>query len=197
MLAFADLVRQGKVLYVGVSEWSAEQISHGAELARELRIPLVASQPQYSMLWRVIEEEVVPASRREGMGQIVWSPQAQGVLSGKYFPGETVPAGSRAADPAGKGFMDALAGRWMADDALTAVQNLRPIAEEAGLSLPQLALAWVLQIPEVSAAIIGASRPEQVRENAQASGVRLTDEVMRRIDGVLGEIVERDPSKSG
>jgi aryl-alcohol dehydrogenase-like predicted oxidoreductase len=197
MLAFADLVRQGKVLYVGVSEWTAGQISRGAELARELRVPLVASQPQYSMLWRVIEEEVVPASRREGMGQVVWSPLAQGVLSGKYLPGEAVPSGSRAADQAGKGFMDALAGRWMREDTLNAVQELHPIAQEAGLSLPQLAVAWVLQNPDVSAAIIGASRPEQVRENAQASGVRLEDETMRRIDQVLGGIVERDPRKSG
>ena len=197
MLAFADLVRGGKVLYVGVSEWTAGQISRGAELARELRVPLVASQPQYSMLWRVIEEEIIPAAQREGMGQVVWSPQAQGVLTGKYLPGEEAPTGSRAADPAGKGFMDALAARWMADDALTAVQGLHPIAEETGLSLPQLAVAWVLQNPEVSAAIVGASRPEQVRENAGASGARLTDETMRRIDEVVGGIVERDPSKSG
>ena len=197
MLAFADLVRQGKVLYVGVSEWTAEQISRGAELAREFRVPLVASQPQYSMLWRVIEEEVIPAAQREGMGQVVWSPLAQGVLSGKYLPGETVPDGSRAADPAGKGFMDALAARWMREDALTAVRDLRPVAEEAGLSMPQLAVAWVLQNPGVSAAIVGASRPEQVRENAAASGVRLTDETMRRIDGVLGGLAERDPSKTG
>jgi len=197
MLAFADLVRGGKVLYVGVSEWTAQQISRGAELARELRVPLAASQPQYSMLWRVIEEEVIPASRREGMGQVVWSPLAQGILSGKYLPGEPFPADSRAADPAGKGFMDALAGRWMTDDMLTAVQDLRPIAQEAGLSLPQLAVAWVLQNPDVSAAIVGASRPEQVRENAKASGVELDEELMRRIDGVLGGLAERDPSRSG
>lgn len=165
-----------------VSEWTAGQISRAAELARELQVPLVASQPQYSMLWRVIEEEVVPASRREGMGQVAWSPQAQGILSGKYLPGEPVPAGSRASGPAGKGFMDALAGRWMADDALTAVQDLHPIAREAGLSLPQLAVAWVLQNPDVSAAIVGASRPEQVRENAKASGIRLEDETMKRIN---------------
>jgi aryl-alcohol dehydrogenase-like predicted oxidoreductase len=197
MLAFADLVRQGKVFYVGVSEWTAEQIARASSLARELRVPLVASQPQYSMLWRVIEEEVVPACRREGMGQVVWSPLAQGVLSGKYLPGQGAPSGSRASDPAGRGFMDALAGRWMRDDALTAVQDLHPIAEGAGLTLPQLAVAWVLQNPDVSAAIIGASRPEQVYENAEASGIRLEDEIMRRIDEVLGGIVERDPSKSG
>lgn len=145
----------------------------------------------------MIEEEVVPASRKEGMGQVVWSPQAQGVLTGKYLPGEPVPAGSRAADEAGKGFMDALAGRWMSDNVLAVVQELRPIAEEAGLSLPQLAVAWVLQNPEVSAAIVGASRPEQVRENAKASGVGLDEGLMGRIDEVVGGMAERDPSKSG
>ncbi|WP_191303169.1 aldo/keto reductase family protein [Lentzea cavernae] len=189
MTAFADLVRQGKVLYLGVSEWTAEQIARGAALARELNVPLVSHQPQYSMLWRVIEPQVIPTSEREGISQIVFSPIAQGVLTGKYLPGAGVPEGSRAADERGSKMI----ARWMRDDVLTAVQNLKPIAEEAGLTLAQLAVAWVLQNPNVASAIIGASRPEQVTENVKAVGVKLDSELLKKIDSVLEGLVTDDP----
>ncbi|MFE3205436.1 aldo/keto reductase family protein [Embleya sp. NPDC055664] len=191
MLAFADVVRAGKALYIGVSEWTAEQIRAAAELARELRVPLVSNQPQYSMLWRVIEAEVVPASEELGLGQIVWSPIAQGVLTGKYLPGQPPPAGSRATDD--KGGQDFVS-RMLTDDVLTRVQQLRPLADEVGLSLAQLAVAWVLQNPNVSAAIIGASRPEQVRENVKAAGVRLDESLLTKIDVILDPVVNRDPA---
>lgn len=193
MEAFADVVRQGKALYIGVSEWRAEQIRAAHELARELHIPLVSNQPQYSMLWRVIEAEVVPTSQELGIGQIVWSPIAQGVLTGKYKPGEQPPAGSRATDE--KGGADMIK-RWMQDDVLERVQRLAPIADEAGLTLAQLAVAWVLQNDNVSAAIIGASRPEQVSDNVKASGVRLDEATMKAIDEVVDPVVERDPAKT-
>jgi len=194
MVAFADIVRQGKALYIGVSEWTADQIRAGAALARELRIPFVSSQPQYNMLWRVIEPEVVPACREEGLGQIVWSPVAQGVLTGKYLPDTAPPAGSRATDEkSGAHFIS----RFMTDRTLLErVQGLRPIADEAGLTMAQLALAWVLQNDNVSAAIIGASRPEQIRDNVKASGVVFEAEVMARIDEVLGDVVVRDASRT-
>jgi aryl-alcohol dehydrogenase-like predicted oxidoreductase len=193
MLAYADLVRQGKILYVGVSEWRAEQIAAGAELARELRVPLISNQPQYSMLWRVIEAEVVPASEQAGIGQIVWSPVGQGVLTGKYEPGAAPPAGSRATDEAGSRFIS----RMLTDDVLTRVQELRPVAADCGLSMAQLAIAWVLQNPNVSAAIIGASRPEQVTDNVKAAGVTLDQAVLKRIDEILGDVVVRDPAQVG
>ncbi len=193
MEAFADVVRAGKALYIGVSEWRAEEIREAHRLARELHVPLVSNQPQYNMLWRVIEAEVVPTCEELGMGQIVWSPIAQGVLTGKYKPGEQPPAGSRATDE--KGGADMIS-RWLSDDVLTRVQNLRPLADEAGLSLAQLAIAWVLQNSNVSAAIIGASRPEQVTENVKAAGVKLEDGLMKRIDSVLDGTVERDPAKT-
>jgi len=192
MTAFADLVRQGKVLYVGVSEWTAEQITRAAALARELKVPFVSNQPQYSMLWRVIEAEVVPASEKVGVGQIVWSPIAQGVLTGKYLPGQPPPRGSRATDPSGSQFM----ARLLTDEVLTRVQKLKPIAQEAGLSMAQLAIAWVLQNPNVSSAIVGASRPEQVRDNVKAAGVKLDAAILKRIDDVLGDVVVRDPKKT-
>jgi aryl-alcohol dehydrogenase-like predicted oxidoreductase len=192
MTAFADLVRQGKVLYLGVSEWTAEQIARAAALARELRVPLVSNQPQYSMLWRVIEAEVIPASEKAGVGQIVWSPIAQGVLSGKYLPGQPPPVGSRATDPAGGQFV----AKFLTDDVLTRVQKLKPVAAEAGLSMAQLAVAWVLQNPNVSSAIVGASKPEQVRDNVKAAGVTLDAAVLKRIDEVLGDVIERDPRKT-
>ena len=192
--AFDDLVRQGKVLYVGVSEWTARQISEALRIADEMGFDrIVSNQPQYNMLWRVIEAEVVPTSEREGLGQIVFSPLAQGVLTGKYKPGEPPPAGSRATDDKGGSHFIA---RWLTDDVLTRVQQLRPIADDAGLSLANLALAWVLQNNNVSAAIIGASRPEQVKENVQAAGVRLDPEICKRIDDVLEPVVERDPGKT-
>jgi aryl-alcohol dehydrogenase-like predicted oxidoreductase len=193
MQAFADVVRQGKALYIGVSEWTAEQLRAGVTLARQLGIQLISSQPQYSMLWRVIEAEVVPTSRELGVGQIVWSPIAQGVLTGKYRPGEKPPEGSRAMDEkGGSRFIQ----RFMTDEVLTRVQRLKPLADEAGLSLAQLAVAWVLQNPNVASAIIGASRPEQVKENVKAAGVKLSADLMRRIDDVLGPVVERDPNKT-
>jgi aryl-alcohol dehydrogenase-like predicted oxidoreductase len=192
MTAFADLVRQGKALYIGVSEWTAEQIERAAALARELKVPLVSNQPQYSMLWRVIEAQVVPASVKAGMGQIVWSPIAQGVLTGKYLPGQPPPPGSRATDPSGSQFI----ARLLDDEVLSRVQRLKPIAQEAGLSMAQLAVAWVLQNPSVSSAIVGATRPEQVHDNARAAGVKLQAAILRRIDEVLGDVVVRDPAKT-
>ncbi|RZU12238.1 aryl-alcohol dehydrogenase-like predicted oxidoreductase [Kribbella rubisoli] len=193
MEAFADVVRQGKALYIGVSEWTAEQLQEGHRLARELRIPFVSNQPQYSMLWRVIEAEVVPASEELGIGQVVFSPIAQGVLTGKYLPGQQPPEGSRATDEKGGA---TFIKRFLTDDVLTRVQELKPIAAEVDLSLSQLAVAWVLQNPNVSSAIVGASRPEQVTENVKASGVKLDDGLLKRIDEVLGGIVERDPAKT-
>jgi voltage-dependent potassium channel beta subunit len=193
MLAFADVVRQGKALYIGVSEWRAEEIRAAHALASELHVPLVSNQPQYSMLWRVIEAEVIPTSQELGIGQIVWSPIAQGVLTGKYRPGEQPPAGSRATDE--KGGADMIK-RWMQDDVLERVQDLRPIADDAGLSLAQLAVAWVLQNDNVAAAIIGASRPEQVTDNVKASGVRLDEATMKAIDEIVDPVVERDPEKT-
>jgi aryl-alcohol dehydrogenase-like predicted oxidoreductase len=191
MQAFADIVRAGKALYIGVSEWTAEQISEGAALARELKVPLVSNQPQYSMLWRVIEEKVVPASKDAGLSQIVFSPIAQGVLTGKYKPGEQPPEGSRATDEkGGANFVK----RLLTDDVLARVQQLQPIADDLGLKMSQLAIAWVLQNENVAGAIMGASRPEQVKENAVACGVRLDPDVLTRIDDVLGDVVNRDPS---
>ncbi|ASU83297.1 aldo/keto reductase [Nocardiopsis gilva YIM 90087] len=193
--AFDDLVRQGKVCYIGVSEWRAEEIERALKLADEMGLDrIVSNQPQYNMLWRVIEPEVVPACERGGVGQIVWSPIAQGLLTGKYLPGQAPPAGSRATDDKGGG-ADFLAARGLDDqELLRRIQDLRPLAEEVGLSLAQLAVAWVLQNPNVSSAIIGASRPQQVRENAAASGVKLDADMMRRIDDILGDRVERDPA---
>ncbi|MCC8244749.1 aldo/keto reductase family protein [Saccharothrix luteola] len=189
MLAFADVVRSGKALYIGVSEWNADQIARGAALARELNVPFISNQPQYSMLWRVIESQVVPTSEREGISQIVWSPIAQGVLTGKYLPGQPVPEGSRATDENGSKFIQ----RFLRDEVLTKVQQLKPLADEAGLSLAQLAVAWTLQNPNVASAIIGASRPEQVHENVKAAGVKLEDELLKKIDDVLEGVVESDP----
>ncbi|PZG54308.1 aldo/keto reductase [Spongiactinospora gelatinilytica] len=188
---FDDLVRRGKILYVGVSEWTAPQIQRALEIADQMGFDrLVSNQPQYSMLWRIIEADVVPLCSREGVGQVVWSPIAQGVLTGKYLPGQAPPSGSRAADPVSAGPI----GRFMNDDLLTRVQDLRPIAADLGLSMAQLAIAWVLQNPDVSSAIIGATRPDQVRENVKASGVKLGADVLERIDQVLGEHVQRDGS---
>ncbi|RIJ70055.1 aldo/keto reductase [Nakamurella silvestris] len=193
MQAFADAVRQGKALYIGVSEWTAEQLRAGHALAKELNIQLISSQPQYSMLWRVIEDEVVPASRELGVSQIVWSPIAQGVLTGKYQPGKPLPAGSRATDD--KGGADMIK-RFMSDTVLERVQKLGPIAENLGITMGQLAIAWVLHNDNVAAALVGASRPEQVAENVKAADVTLPDEVLGEIDAALGDIVVRDPAKT-
>ena len=191
MQAFADIVRQGKALYIGVSEWTADQIRTGHALAKELGFQLISSQPQYSMLWRVIEGEVVPTCRELGLSQIVWSPVAQGVLTGKYLPGQPAPAGSRATDDKGGARM--IERFLKQEEVLTRVQELRPIAAELDLTMAQLAVAWVLQNDNVAAAIIGASRPEQVAENVKASGVTLSADVMERIDQALGDVVARDP----
>jgi aryl-alcohol dehydrogenase-like predicted oxidoreductase len=188
MQAFADVVRQGKAMYIGVSEWTAEQIEKGWELARDLGVQLISSQPQYSMLWRVIESEVIPTCERLGVSQIVWSPIAQGVLTGKYRPGEPPPEASRATDELGA----AMVKRFMRDDVLEKVQLLTPIADECGLSMAQLAVAWVLQNANVASAIVGASRPEQVTENVKASGIELDDDVLRKIDDALGGTVIDD-----
>jgi aryl-alcohol dehydrogenase-like predicted oxidoreductase len=193
MRAFGDLVRAGKALYIGVSEWRAEEIAAALRVAGELGLDrIVSNQPQYNMLWRVIEPEVVPLCEKEGLGQIVFSPIAQGVLTGKYQPGAAPPADSRATDATGSRFIKRLLG----DDTLAAVQRLRPLADEAGLSMAQLAVAWTLQNQNVSAAIIGATRPEQVQENVKAAGVRLDAGLMRRIDETLGDVIVRDPART-
>ena len=179
------------MLYIGVSEWRAEEIAGAVKTAGELGLDrVVSNQPQYNMLWRVIESEVIPLCQEAGIGQIVWSPIAQGVLTGKYLPGDQRPAGSRATEPGAAGDME----DYLTDRILDRVARLRPVAAEAGLSLAQLAVAWVLQNPAVSAAIIGASRPEQVRENVRASGVRLDPALLRQIDDILGPEIMRDPA---
>jgi aryl-alcohol dehydrogenase-like predicted oxidoreductase len=192
MEAFADVVRSGKALYVGVSEWRAEEIRAAHALARELRLPLISSQPQYSMLWRVIEEEVIPACQELGIGQIVWSPMAQGVLTGKYRPGDAPPAGSRATDQTGSRFIEP----FLTEEVLAAAQRLRPLAGQAGLTMAQLAVAWVLQHPYVSSAIVGASRPEQLHDTVKASGVKLDAGLLAAIDEALGPVVQRDPART-
>ena len=189
--AFEDLIRQGKVNYIGFSEWTAAQISSALKIQDARGYSrFVSSQPQYSALWRVIEAEVVPLSRKEGIGQIVWSPIAQGVLTGKYKPGAKPPAGSRATDKkSGAGMIS----RWMRDEVLEAVQKLQPVADSVGLTMSQLAIAWVLQNDNVSSAIMGATKPSQVKENVKASGVKLDASVMKAIDSALGTLPERDP----
>ena len=189
--AFEDLIRQGKVSYIGFSEWTAAQISSALKIQDARGYSrFVSSQPQYSALWRVIEGEVVPLSRKEGIGQIVWSPIAQGVLTGKYKPGAKPPAGSRATDKkSGAGMIS----RWMRDEVLEAVQKLQPVADSVGLTMSQLAIAWVLQNDNVSSAIMGATKPSQVKENVKASGVKLDASVMKAIDSALGTLPERDP----
>jgi voltage-dependent potassium channel beta subunit len=187
--AWDDLIRQGKVLYVGVSEWTAGQIAEALRIADDLGLyRIVTNQPQYSMLWRVPEAEVIPLCRKEGLGQIVWSPLAMGVLTGKYKPGEQPPSESRA----GKGGV--VWDQYMSDETLEAVQKLVPIAQDVGVSLATLALAWILQNDNVSAAIIGATKPEQVHENVKASGVKIDHDVMKRIDEALqGVVIHEDP----
>jgi aryl-alcohol dehydrogenase-like predicted oxidoreductase len=192
--AFDDLIRQGKVFYIGFSEWTADQIQSALKIQDERGYTrFVSSQPQYSMLWRVIESKVIPTCEANGIGQIVWSPIAQGALTGKYLPGRKPPAGSRATDKKGGANMIS---RWIRDEVLTAVQNLKPIAEANGLTLAQLAVAWVLQNPNVSSAIIGATKPAQIKENVKAAGIKLDGETMKAIDKALGELPETDPSKT-
>lgn len=189
--AFDDLVRQGKVLYVGVSEWKASQIREAVRIASDMGFDrIISNQPQYSMLYRVIEADVIPTSEELGLSQIVWSPMAQGVLTGKYRPGEQPPAGSRASGGEGARMIE----RWMRDDVLNGVQRLIPIAADMNLTLSQLAIAWVLTNSNVASAIIGASRPEQIEENVKAAGVTLPDDVMSAIDYALGDLVITDPA---
>ena len=191
--AFDDLVRSGKVLYVGVSEWRAEEIRRALEIADDMGFDrLVSNQPQYSMLWRVIEAEVEPLCRREGLSQVVWSPIAQGVLTGKYLPGQQPPEGSRATDTTGSGFISG----FLRDEVLERVQRLKPLAEQAGLSMAQLAVAWVLRNDNVATAIIGASRPEQVKDNVGAAGVTLDPDLLNKLDEALGDVVVTDPAKT-
>ncbi len=183
MGALTELVREGKARYLGFSEWTADQV--GAALALPGVERFVSSQPEYSMLWRKPEAEIIPLCAREGISQIVWSPLAQGILTGKYHAGSPPPADSRAASEKMGGMM----GRWRDDDVLAAVDRLRPIADGLGLPMAQLALAWVLREPNVASAITGASRPEQVEQNATSSGVTLDDDVLAAIDEALGDAV--------
>ena len=186
LVALDDLASQGKILYAGVSEWSAAQITHACDYVRGHGLhPIASNQPYYSLLGRNIEKEVIPVCEREGIGQVVFSPLAQGVLTGKYKPGQPLPEGSRASDPAQNTFL----GKDRLDDAtLTGVQKLAPIAEGLGLSMAQLALAWCLRQKNVSSVIIGASRPAQVEDNAGASGVTLSPETLTAIDEALAGV---------
>lgn len=181
--ALDDLVSQGKVLYAGLSEWPADKIADGVRLQKELGLhKFAASQPVYNMLQRYIEPAVVPICEAAGIGQVVFSPLSQGVLTGKYQKGKPAPADSRAATAEVKRFIE----NRLTDDVLDKVDKLSVIANKAEMSLPQLALAWVLRLPNVASALIGASRPEQVTENAKASGVTLSDEILDEIETVIG-----------
>ncbi|MDI3331582.1 MAG: aldo/keto reductase family protein [Micrococcus sp.] len=193
MQAFADVVRSGKALYIGVSEWPADKIREAHAMARSLGFQLISNQPQYSMLWRVIETEVIPSCEDLGMSQIVWSPMAGGTLTGKYLPGRQPPAGSRATDEKNGGQRTMAA--WMTEDVLTAVQKLQPIAEGLGCTMGQLAIAWVLANPNVAGALVGASRPEQIVENVQASGIFLDESTLAAVDAAIGHVVIDDPAK--
>ena len=188
MTALTRAVESGKVRYIGFSEWPADKIKAAIEMSGVARF--VSSQPQYSLLWRQPEEQVIPLCAANGISQIVWSPLGQGVLSGKYDPDQPPPRDSRAADDKMGGWMNDL----MRPDVLRAVQQLKPIAEEAGLTLPQFALAWVLREPNVASAIIGASRPEQVRENAAASGVIVDTQLFLRAEQIIDEALAREPA---
>lgn len=185
MAALTEVVEQGKARYIGFSEWSAEQIQASLDLPEVERF--VSSQPQYSMLWRTPEEAVIPVCAANGIGQVVWSPLGQGVLTGKYPPGQDPPEGSRATSPEMGGFIQ----RFFEGDTLEAVQRLKPIAADLDLSMAQLALAWVLHEPNVSSAIVGASKPEQVEDNAGASGVWLDDDTLSAIDEALDGAIQR------
>ncbi len=194
MQAFADVVRAGKALYIGVSEWTPEQLRAGHALATELKIQLISNQPKYNALFRVIEPEVIPTCQELGISQVVFSPIEQGILTGKYKPGQPVPEGSRATDETGGGanFIKGL----LTDETLTRVQQLAPLAEAEGLTMAQLAVAWVLQNDNVASAITGGSRPEQVKDNAAAAGKKLSAETMTGIDDALGDAVKRVPEGS-
>lgn len=191
MGAFADIVRAGKAHYIGVSEWTVAEIRAGAALASGLGIQLVSSQPQYNMLWRVIEPEIVPACEELGISQVCWSPLAQGVLTGKYDGGRAVPPSSRFSSDGGLKTEH----RFMQPEVLERVEKLKPIAADLGVPLATLAVAWVLANPNVAAAIVGASRPEQLDDTVKAAGLVLPQEILDLIDGALGDVVEYDPTK--
>lgn len=193
MQAFADIVRQGKALYIGVSEWRAEQIAAGHALAKELGIQLISNQPQYSMLWRVIEAEVIPTSQELGVSQIVWSPMAQGVLTGKYLPGQQPPAGSRGAHEKVAKPMERLLTN---EELLRRVQLLKPLADECSATMAQFSLAWVLRNSNVSSAIVGATTPEQIRSNVGALDIEISDEVAKRAEEILGDCAIFDPAET-
>jgi aryl-alcohol dehydrogenase-like predicted oxidoreductase len=189
--AFDDLVRQGKVHYVGVSEWSAGQIGEAVRIAEDLGLDrIVSNQPQYSLLWRVIEAEVVPVCEANGIGQIVWSPLAQGVLTGKYAPGQQPPAGSRAVSEVGGGMLNL----WMRPEILDAAQAFAQLARDAGHSPASVALAWVLRNENVSSAILGASRPEQFADNVKAFDVELDDDLVVAIEAAVAGVMRSDPT---
>ena len=192
MQAFADIVRQGKALYIGVSEWNAEQIRAAHKLSKELGFQLISSQPQYSALWRVIEAEVIPTCKELGVSQIVWSPMAQGVLTGKYLPGQPAPEGSRGSDERLGGMM----GKYLSDEVLTRVQLLAPLAQELGLTMAQFALAWVLQNDNVASAIVGATRPDQITSNIEAVGVEIPADVMSQVSEILSPVAVFDPRET-
>jgi aryl-alcohol dehydrogenase-like predicted oxidoreductase len=185
MQALTEVVEAGKARYIGFSEWPPDKIQAALEMPGVAKF--VSSQPQYSALWRGPEAEVIPLCERNGISQVVWSPLAQGVLTGKYRPGEPPPADSRATSSAMNRFIKS----WLNDEMLDAVQRLRPVAEDAGLTMSQLALAWVLRQENVAAAIIGATRPEQVHENAAAAGVELSDDTLAAIDDAVGAVAIR------
>jgi aryl-alcohol dehydrogenase-like predicted oxidoreductase len=193
MQAFADVVRAGKALYIGVSEWTPDQLRAGHALARELKIPLISNQSKYNALFRIIEPDVIPTCRELGISQICFSPIEQGILTGKYKPGQAVPAGSRATDAQGATYIKDL----LTNDLLARVQDLVPLAEAEGLTVAQLAVAWVLHNDDVASAITGGSRPEQVTSNAAAAGRSLSSETLVGIDRALGDAVERDGSLVG
>jgi len=192
MQAFADIVRQGKALYIGVSEWNADQIRAGHKLSKELGFQLISSQPQYSALWRVIEAEVVPTCKELGVSQIVWSPMAQGVLTGKYKPGQPAPEGSRGSDERLGGMM----GKYLSDEVLNRVQQLEPLAQALNLTMAQFALAWVLQNDNVASAIVGATKPEQISSNIEAVGVEIPADVMKQVSEILAPVAVFDPRET-
>jgi aryl-alcohol dehydrogenase-like predicted oxidoreductase len=191
MEALTEVVDQGKARYLGFSEWTPEQMRAGLEVAGAAKF--VSSQPQYNMIWRVPEAEVFELCRKNGISQIVWSPLAQGVLTGKYSPGEPPPPDTRASDDE----MSVSIERYMREEVLEAVQRLKPIADGAGLTMVQLALAWVLRRPEVASAIIGATRPEQVHANASASGIELSQDTLDAIDEALDDVIITEPRLAG
>jgi aryl-alcohol dehydrogenase-like predicted oxidoreductase len=186
MGALSEVVKSGKARYIGFSEWTADQIKAGLTVPNTVKF--VSSQPQYNLLWRGPEQEIFKVCSDRGISQIVWSPLAQGVLTGKYMPGEQPPEDSRAANSDMNGFID----RFMTDDVLRAVQRLQPLANELGCTMGQLAIAWILRRPEVASAITGASRPEQVTENVAAADITLSDDVLAAIDEALGSTVTAD-----